>query len=115
MSSFLLVAATFVACAVEMVEALTIVLAVGVTRRWRCSRWVSCDASHVGTIFFLQTVARAGEGDGHGAGRGVEQARNFGILFSFEKPEGKHLSDFRIEAGEGAAQPVADLAGGARQ
>src|SRR5438034_8862034 len=80
---------------------------------WACSRWVSCDASHVGTIFFLQTVARAGEGDGHGAGRGVEQARNFGILFSFEKPEGKHLSDFRIEAGEGAAQPVADLAGGA--
>jgi uncharacterized membrane protein len=35
MSSVLLVAAAFVACAVEMVEALTIVLAVGVTRGWR--------------------------------------------------------------------------------
>src|ERR1700736_4505314 len=31
----LLVAASFLACAVEMVEALTIVLAVGVTRGWR--------------------------------------------------------------------------------
>src|SRR2546423_14901238 len=31
----LLVAAAFLACAVEMVEALTIVLAVGVTRGWR--------------------------------------------------------------------------------
>src|SRR6478672_10859195 len=30
-----LVAASFLACAVEMVEALTIVLAVGVTRGWR--------------------------------------------------------------------------------
>jgi uncharacterized membrane protein len=35
MSEFLLVAASFLACAVEMVEALTIVLAVGVTRGWR--------------------------------------------------------------------------------
>src|SRR5690348_604432 len=35
MSSVLLVGAAFVACAVEMVEALTIVLAVGVTRGWR--------------------------------------------------------------------------------
>src|SRR6516162_4384508 len=35
MSSVLLVAASFLACAVEMVEALTIVLAVGVTRGWR--------------------------------------------------------------------------------
>ncbi|MEY2461782.1 MAG: hypothetical protein QOG30_3612, partial [Acidimicrobiaceae bacterium] len=31
----LLIAASFLACAVEMVEALTIVLAVGVTRGWR--------------------------------------------------------------------------------
>jgi len=35
MSGILLVAASFLACAVEMVEALTIVLAVGVTRGWR--------------------------------------------------------------------------------
>ena len=35
MTSALLVLAAFIACAVEMVEALTIVLAVGVTRGWR--------------------------------------------------------------------------------
>jgi uncharacterized membrane protein len=35
MHEVLLVAAAFLACAVEMVEALTIVLAVGVTRGWR--------------------------------------------------------------------------------
>ena len=35
MGNVLLFAAAFLACAVEMVEALTIVLAVGVTRDWR--------------------------------------------------------------------------------
>src|SRR4051812_30472250 len=35
MHDVLLFAASFLACAVEMVEALTIVLAVGVTRGWR--------------------------------------------------------------------------------
>src|SRR3954447_3398827 len=35
MHDLLLVAASFLACTVEMVEALTIVLAVGVTRGWR--------------------------------------------------------------------------------
>src|SRR2546421_6761973 len=35
MHEVLLVVASFLACAVEMVEALTIVLAVGVTRGWR--------------------------------------------------------------------------------
>ena len=34
-SAVFLVLASFLACAVEMVEALTIVLAVGVTRGWR--------------------------------------------------------------------------------
>jgi uncharacterized membrane protein len=37
--SALLVAAAFLAAAVEMVEALTIVLAVGVTRGWRSAGW----------------------------------------------------------------------------
>jgi len=37
--TFVLVAAVFFACAVEMVEALTIVLAVGVTRGWKWSLW----------------------------------------------------------------------------
>jgi uncharacterized membrane protein len=35
----LLIAASFLACAVEMVEALTIVLAVAVTRGWRSAGW----------------------------------------------------------------------------
>jgi uncharacterized membrane protein len=39
MHSVLLVLAAFLACAVEMVEALTIVLAVGVTRGWRSAGW----------------------------------------------------------------------------
>ena len=37
-NSVVLVAATFAACAVEMVEALTIVLAVGITRGWRATQ-----------------------------------------------------------------------------
>ena len=39
MHSVLLVVAAFLASAVEMVEALTIVLAVGVTRGWRSATW----------------------------------------------------------------------------
>jgi uncharacterized membrane protein len=39
MHSALLVVAAFLACAVEMVEALTIVLAVAVTRGWRSAGW----------------------------------------------------------------------------
>ena len=39
MHSALLVVAAFLAAAVEMVEALTIVLAVGVTRGWRSAAW----------------------------------------------------------------------------
>jgi uncharacterized membrane protein len=39
MHSVLLVAAAFLAAAVEMVEALTIVLAVGMTRGWRSAAW----------------------------------------------------------------------------
>src|SRR6478752_1780210 len=39
MHTFLLFAAAFLACAVEMVEALTIVLAVAVTRGWRSAAW----------------------------------------------------------------------------
>jgi uncharacterized membrane protein len=39
MTTFFLFLAAFLACAVEMVEALTIVLAVGVTRGWRSAAW----------------------------------------------------------------------------
>src|SRR5471032_1996377 len=39
MHTFLLFAAAFLACAVEMVEALIIVLAVAVTRGWRSAGW----------------------------------------------------------------------------
>jgi uncharacterized membrane protein len=39
MHNALLVIASFLACSVEMVEALTIVLAVGVTRGWRSAGW----------------------------------------------------------------------------
>jgi len=37
MGQVLLVLAVFAACVVESVEALTIVLTVGITRGWRCS------------------------------------------------------------------------------
>jgi len=43
-SAFLLVLSTFLASAVEMVEALTIVLAVGVTRGWRATAWGAVSA-----------------------------------------------------------------------
>src|SRR3984893_7081360 len=39
MHTLLLFAAAFLACSVEMVEALTIVLAVAVTRGWRSAGW----------------------------------------------------------------------------
>ena len=39
MKTAILVATTFVACSVEMIEALTIVLAVGITRGWRAARF----------------------------------------------------------------------------
>src|SRR5882724_1621344 len=39
MATFFLFLAAFLACSVEMVEALTIVLAVGVTRGWRSAAW----------------------------------------------------------------------------
>ncbi len=39
MHNFLLFASAFLAASVEMVEALTIVLAVGVTRGWRSAAW----------------------------------------------------------------------------
>jgi uncharacterized membrane protein len=39
MANLMLFLAAFLACAVEMVEALTIVLAVGVTRGWRSAGW----------------------------------------------------------------------------
>ena len=45
MHSVLLVTAAFLAAAVEMVEALTIVLAVGVTRGWRSAGWGVAAAS----------------------------------------------------------------------
>src|SRR5438067_2004583 len=49
MHEVLLVVASFLACAVEMVEALTIVLAVGVTRGWR--------SAIIGTAAALLTLA----------------------------------------------------------
>jgi uncharacterized membrane protein len=47
MHDFLLVGATFLACLVEMVEALTIVLAVGATRGWRSAMYGTCAAAAV--------------------------------------------------------------------
>ena len=48
-SQIFLVTSTFLACAVEMVEALTIVLATGITRGWR--------SSLIGTLAALATLA----------------------------------------------------------
>jgi uncharacterized membrane protein len=51
MHTFLLFAAAFLACTVEMVEALTIVLAVGVTRGWRsASRGVAAALAALAVI-----------------------------------------------------------------
>src|SRR5215468_6632451 len=44
MSGAFLIIAAFLASAVEMVEALTIVLAVGVTRGWRATAWGAVSA-----------------------------------------------------------------------
>src|SRR6476661_5428255 len=56
MHTFLLFIAAFLASAVEMVEALTIVLAVGVTRGWRSAGW------GVGAAFAGLVVIVAGLG-----------------------------------------------------
>ena len=61
MHSVLLVVAAFLACTVEMVEALTIVLAVAVTRGWRSAGW-GVAAAHGGTVllvFGLQWLRKA--------------------------------------------------------
>jgi uncharacterized membrane protein len=49
----IVVAATFVACAVEMVEALTIVLAVGLTRGWRAVRLATVTALLALTVIIV--------------------------------------------------------------
>jgi uncharacterized membrane protein len=56
MRSVLLVGAAFLACAVEMVEALTIVLAVGVTRGWRSALY----GSAVAIVALVAVVAALG-------------------------------------------------------
>ena len=38
-------------------------------------------------------------------------SRDLGIVFALKEAQGEHLGDARIEAGERAAQPIADLAG----
>ena len=48
-----LVSAAFLACAVEMVEALTIVLAVGVTRGWRSAIIGTATALGALTVVFI--------------------------------------------------------------
>jgi uncharacterized membrane protein len=58
MHSVLLVAAAFLASAVEMVEALTIVLAVGVTRGWRSAAW-GVAAALVGLIVIVAAFGPA--------------------------------------------------------
>ena len=53
MHEFLLVGATFLACLVEMVEALTIVLAVGATRGWRSAMYGTCAAATLLAAFVV--------------------------------------------------------------
>lgn len=53
-----MVGAVFVACLVEMVEATTIVLAMGVTRGWR-SVWIGVAAAVVALVLFTATVGYA--------------------------------------------------------
>src|SRR5712692_8715897 len=58
MHSFLLVLATFLASGVEMVEALTIVLAVGVTRGWR-STLIGIAAAALSLAVIVALLGRA--------------------------------------------------------
>ncbi len=51
-SQIFLVTSTFLACAVEMVEALTIVLATGITRGWR--------SALIGTLAVTAVLVRMG-------------------------------------------------------
>jgi uncharacterized membrane protein len=51
-SQIFLVTSTFLACAVEMVEALTIVLATGITRGWR--------SALIGTLVVTAALVRMG-------------------------------------------------------
>ena len=58
MHSVLLVVAAFLACAVEMVEALTIVLAVGMTRGWRSAGW-GVAAATLGLVVIVAALGPA--------------------------------------------------------
>src|SRR5437867_6822356 len=58
MSAAFLVASTFLASAVEMVEALTIVLAVGITRGWR-STLIGAGAASVALAAFVGALGPA--------------------------------------------------------
>ncbi|MEO7032648.1 MAG: hypothetical protein ABI548_02370 [Polyangiaceae bacterium] len=53
-SALLLVFSTFLACAVEAVEALTVILAVGVTRGWRASMLGAITATFV--LIAVETI-----------------------------------------------------------
>ena len=58
MHEVLLFAAAFLAAAVEMVEALTIVLAVGITRSWRATAWGS-SAALVALVIIISALGPA--------------------------------------------------------
>ena len=70
MHNLLIVVASFLACAVEMVEALTIVLAVGVTRGWRSAGWgVAAALGALAVIVAVLGPALAQPADRHAAPR----------------------------------------------
>src|SRR5436853_343527 len=103
MHSVLLVAAAFLASAVEMVEALTIVLAVGVTRGWRSAGWGV--AAAVGAVAALVVVLVAGVIVHAPLTRVPENTLKFGV--------GVMLTAFGIfwsAEGAGITWPGADLA-----
>ena len=108
MHTFLLFVAAFLASAVEMVEALTIVLAVGVTRGWRSAGWGVAAALAGLAVIVVAPRARAGQPpDRLAAARGGHRAAGVRVAVVAQ-------GDSAGERPQGAARRGRDLRGRGR-